>query len=220
MPFGDTGALAQTVNELLGNPERYKRLRKRAYTYSRAMTWPRVAERYVESRARTKKPPRTREVEKIEVPPLNLAHLRALTDDTGVFQHATFTLPNRHEGYTTDDNARALMVSVMAERMGLDAAAELRPLTRTYLAFLWHAFDHTPGERGRFRNFMGFDRGWLEAIGSENSHARALRALTALQDYEDEGLREAAFELFRRALPAADDVSLAPRRRIDATRLS
>ena len=204
VPFGDTGALAQSVSELLGNPERYGRLRRRAYAYSRAMTWPRVAERYVAG-VHAKKPRRIHEAEEIEAPPLNLGHLRALSDDTGVFQHATFTLPNRHEGYTTDDNARALMVSVMAERLGLGVAAELRPLTRTYLAFLWYAFDHAPGGGGRFCNFMGFDRGWLEAIGSENSHARALRALAALQDYEDEGLREAAFELFRRALPAAHE---------------
>ena len=204
VPFGDTGALAQSVSELLGNPERYGRLRRRAYAYSRAMTWPRVAERYVAG-VHAKKLRRTHEAEEIEAPPLNLGHLRALSDDTGVFQHATFTLPNRHEGYTTDDNARALMVSVMAERLGLGVAAGLRPLTRTYLAFLWHAFNHAPGGGGRFRNFMGFDRGWLEAIGSENSHARALRALATLQDYEDEGLREAAFELFRRALPTAKE---------------
>ena len=106
-----------------------------------------------------------------ELPPLKLDHLHHLTDDTGILQHAIFTIPNYREGYTTDDNARALMVSVLLEELGNKEATELA--TR-YLAFTWYAFN---SETRRFRNFMDYQRNWLEESGSDDSHGRALWAL-------------------------------------------
>ena len=98
-----------------------------------------------------------------------------MTDDTGMLQHAIFSVPNTREGYTTDDNARALMVS---NRLDEAATYDSRPqhpnLSRRYLAFLWLAFN---SDIGRFRNFLGYDRRWLEEIGSEDCHGRALWAL-------------------------------------------
>ena len=128
------------------------------------------------------------------LPELNTQHLLSMTDDTGILQHAIFSLPNCLEGYTTDDNARALIVAVLLN--GSSHAG----LSRRYLTFLWHAFND---ETGRFRNFMSYDRQWLEESGSEDSHGRALWALgTVLGNTKDAGLRGAAGRLFEKAFPA------------------
>jgi hypothetical protein len=156
-------------------------MRKRAYLFGRDMIWPQVARRYMQSfeRARAErrhfahiefavKPLDKREG---ELPALKLNHLHHLTDETGILQHATFTIPNYREGYTTDDNARALLVSVLLEELGNTEAIDLA--TR-YLAFIWYAFN---SETKRFRNFMDYQRNWLEENGSDDSHGRALWAL-------------------------------------------
>lgn len=139
------------------------------------------------------------------LPVLRLEHLRVLSDSTGMFQHAIFNVPNFVEGYTTDDNARAFILTTLLEELG-DAEgtpADTGSLGSTYLAFLWHAFNpHTC----RFRNFMSFERRWLEEAGSEDSHGRALWALgTALGRSLDAGHRGLAGRLFSRALPATTE---------------
>src|SRR5439155_2071828 len=110
-----------------------------------------------------------------ELPDWRLDHLLRLTDSTGIFQHATYTIPNFAEGYCTDDNARALLLTVLLEELG-QGGPQVHRLATTYAAFLQAAFDRV---RGRFRNFLGFDRRWLETVGSEDSHGRALWALGA-----------------------------------------
>jgi hypothetical protein len=124
-----------------------------------------------------------------------------MTDDTGILQHAIFSLPNSSEGYTTDDNARALIVSTLLEE-NLAPAVNLdySSLSHRYLAFLWLAFNT---DRGRFRNFLGYDRRWLEDIGSDDSHGRALWSVgKVLGHSRDAGLRGAAGRLFEAAVPA------------------
>ena len=148
------------------------------------MIWPQVARRYLESfaRARAEKRNFTPSVFAVkpldkrpaELPPLKLDHLRHMTDDTGMLQHALFTLPNYREGYTIDDNARALMVSVLADELGHSEGAEI---ASRYLAFICYAFN---GETKRFRNFMDYQRNWLEESGSDDSHGRTLWALGTL----------------------------------------
>ncbi len=91
-----------------------------------------------------------------------------MTDDTGMLQHSIFSVPNPREGYTTDDNARALIVSTRLENANEPKCLNL---SRRYLAFLWLAFND---DAGRFRNFLSYDRNWLEQVGSEDSHGRAL----------------------------------------------
>jgi hypothetical protein len=119
-----------------------------------------------------------------------------------MLQHAIFSVPNNREGYTTDDNARALMVSTRLDESparGVDE--QFAYLSRRYLAFLWLAFHP---DTGRFRNFLGYDRKWLEDTGSEDSHGRALWAVgTVLGHSRDAGLRGAAGRLFEAAVPAA-----------------
>ena len=135
------------------------------------------------------------------LPMLNTSHLSNMTDDTGILQHAIFSVPNCLEGYTTDDNARALIVATLLNASALSASHEHAKLSRRYLAFLWLAFHD---KTGRFRNFLSYDRRWQEDVGSEDSHGRALWALgTVLGSSEDAGLRGAAGRLFEAAFPAA-----------------
>ena len=207
VPFSDSPAIARAVNDILAEPTRMTAMRKRAWKQGREMTWPVVARRYMESfvqaRAAMSEPP----VEipsapdcklSYALPELKLDHLFRMSDQTGIFQHAIYNVPNFHEGYCTDDNARAFILTVLLEELG-EPPAELDRLSASYLAFLWHAFD---GNRSRFRNFMSYSREWLEAHGSEDSHARALWAVaTALGRSKNAGHRSLCALLFQRGLP-------------------
>jgi glycosyltransferase involved in cell wall biosynthesis len=230
VPFQDSAAIAQKTIELLDTPAIRHAMRKRAYLFAREMVWKRVAQGYMESFSRVRSDrmenPRAqfsaRATPKVldRLPELNLNHFNALTDDTGILQHAIFTIPNRGEGHTTDDNARALTFAVMLEGVGKEsveeggvgneaqAAAEkggsrVADFSARYLSFLEHAFNSA---KGRFRNFLGYDRRWNEAEGSEDCHGRALWALGAvLGRSSNQGLRSAAGRLFESALPAVGE---------------
>jgi len=212
VPFRDPEALAEQVIELLNNEAKRHAMRKRAYLFGRAMIWPQVAHDYMKSfdRARAERrhfippgfPAKALDNRPGELPPLKLDHLRRMTDETGMLQHAIFTVPNYREGYTTDDNARALMVSVLLEALG---SSEALDLASRYLAFLWYAFN---AETGRFRNFMDYQRHWLEAGGSDDSHGRALWALgTLLGRSNMSALHSMAGRLFEQTLPAILETS-------------
>ena len=207
VPFRDPAALAEKVIALLDNESQRHAMRKRAYLFGREMVWPQVARRYMVSfkRARAEHrhftPPgfAVKPLDKRpgELPPLKLDHLRQMTDETGMLQHAIFTVPNYREGYTTDDNARALMVSALLEALG---NGEALALASRYLAFLWYAFNP---ETGRLRNVMDYQRHWLEEGGSDDSHGRALWALgTVLGRSNAPTLQSMAGRVFEQALPA------------------
>ena len=220
--FRDTKAISDQILFLLENEAERNAMRKRAYLYGRNMIWPAVVERYYESFELARRQHFTDhylvttannfpEQQAEETPELKLDHIERLTDETGMFQHAVFSVPNYNEGYTTDDNARALIVSVQLEEVKSLSKNDPDPraLTRVkefghrYMAFLWHAFN--PQEK-RFRNFMSYDRRWLEEVGSEDSHGRALWALgTVLARSRREGLQGMAGRLFEAALPAVMD---------------
>ena len=211
VPFGDPSAIACCVIDMLDNEAERHAMRKRAYMLGREMVWPRVAGRYVESfeRARADRAHSPRSVVTFkslnkrpgELPILKLDHLRHLTDDTGILQHAVYTVPDYNHGYTTDDNARALAAMVLLEESGLGERFDGRGLSSRYLAFLWHAFNP---DNGRFRNFLRFDRRWLEERGSEDSHGRAIWALgLVLGRSTDDSARGMASRLFSQALPAS-----------------
>lgn len=207
VPFADSGAIAEQVIDLLAREVDRHAMRKRAYLFGRDMIWPIVARRYLEvfTAVREARAARPRPVfeattlsKRAELPELKLDHLRTMTDETGLLQHATYTVPNYNEGYTTDDNARALALAVLLEQSG-----EATPLGTRYLAFLWHAFNP---EQRRFRNVMAFDRRWLDATGTEDAHGRAVWALgLVLGRSERAGWRGPAGRLFEQALPAVRD---------------
>ncbi len=214
VPFQNPGAIAQKTIDLLDTPAIRHAMRKRAYLFARDMVWKKVAQGYMESFSRVRSDrmenPRVqfsaRATPKAldRLPELKLDHVNALTDDTGMLQHAIFTIPNRAEGYTTDDNARALIFTVLLDQLGsyrLGQAKSSNPdWAFRYLAFLEHAFD---AEKKRFRNFLGYDHRWMEDQGSEDAHGRALWALgTLLARSANPGLRGAAGRLFEFSLPA------------------
>ena len=207
VPFRDPTALAESINHLLDNEAQRHAMRKRAYLFGRRMIWPEVARRYMETfeRAREQRSQISRYLFTFrplkkrpdELPLIKLDHLHRLTDSTGILQHAIFTIPNYAEGYTTDDNARALMVSVLLEELGNGAAFDL---ASRYLAFLWYAFNP---ENGRFRNYMDYQHRWLEERGSDDCHGRALWALgIVLGRSASLPLQGTATRLFEHALPA------------------
>ncbi|HVT88366.1 MAG TPA: glycosyltransferase family 4 protein [Tepidisphaeraceae bacterium] len=181
-PFGDSEKLADIIIELLDNETQRHAIRKRAYLYSRPMIWKSVgrayvslAERVLRDRRRSPRPITQSRVETIDLtslPDLNLAHMRRLTDDTGMLQHAVYAVPHREHGYCTDDIARALLTAHMYHDLTQDDS--VLPMIDTYLAFIHHAFNPTAK---RFRNFMSYDRKWLEEVGSEDGHGRAIWGL-------------------------------------------
>src|ERR1039458_219520 len=218
VPFQNPDAIAQKTIELLDTPAIRHAMRKRAYLFAREMVWKRVAQGYMASFARVRsdrmETPRVQFSARMarkslnQLPVLNLNHLNRLTDDTGILQHSIFTVPNRGEGHTTDDNARALIFIARLEQLGKDRPGNPGSTTPDfitqdspfrYLSFLEHAFDPA---RGRFRNFLGYDRRWNEAEGSEDCHGRALWGLgTVLGRSKDQGLRCAAGRLFEFSFP-------------------
>ncbi|MEO7454044.1 MAG: glycosyltransferase family 4 protein [Fimbriimonadales bacterium] len=204
VPPRDFSAIATQLNRLLSNEDTRKTIASRALEFGKQMLWPNVAKAYQDA-FRVARPQRRAPVSRIAqtgaLPQLDLGHLRTMTDDTGMFQHATYAIPNRKEGYCVDDNARALQfvcMALSASELPLDQA---RGLAYKYLSFIDHAFNP---EVGRFRNFMSYDRRWLEIRGSDDSHGRTLRALGLTSRLApDLSSRELATELFDRGLPAA-----------------
>ena len=215
VPARDAGAIAREVIGLLADETRGDAMRARAAAYGRGMAWPAVARRYVASleqavaghaeRRRSTFRARTLAERPASLPDINLDHLRCLTDDTGVLQHAAFVVPRYAEGYCLDDNARALMLMVLLEQEGAVERRVARDLASRYLAFVSHAFN--PAD-GRFRNFLTYERTWGEARGSEDSHGRAVWALgTVVGRAGDPGRRSLSGDLFHAALPVLPRLS-------------
>jgi glycosyltransferase involved in cell wall biosynthesis len=211
VPFDDPEAIAAKTVALLDNGTARHAMRKRAYLYARDMVWSRVAQKYMKSferiyNERLRNPRATFSAQNTEkkldrLPALKLDHLYRMTDHTGMVEHAVFVVPNYPEGYSTDDNARALIVTTLLEEIGLHAPANSADLASRYLAFLWHAFDPITK---RFRNSLTYECQWHEVEGSEDSHGRALWGLgTVLGRSKNAGLRGAAGRMFELAIPAA-----------------
>jgi glycosyltransferase involved in cell wall biosynthesis len=181
VPFGDSPATGEAIAGLLTDDGRRQRLGREAYAYSRSMIWPRIAERYMDEYTRaidrhrrdSRRPSAASSGDSNRViPEICLTHLLSMCDDTGLFQHAVRSVPDRAHGYCVDDNARALLLACALNAPGETRLPEV--LTARLAGFVQHAWN--PDAR-RFRNFMGFDRRWLEERGSEDSHGRTLWAL-------------------------------------------
>ncbi|VAX06328.1 Glycosyltransferase [hydrothermal vent metagenome] len=211
VPFRDHAALAREIIDLLDHPDECRAIQERAYRYGRKMVWSDVGRRYLDifakaKRQRLRKNVPERRLETLglrqqRLPEIKLEYLRRMTDDTGMLQHARYTVPDRIHGYCVDDNARALIVAVtLQDLQPLDSA--LSDLAAIYLSFLGHAFND---QTGRFRNFMSYDRRWLEETGSEDSHGRAVWGLgVAVALARDKGQVGFAVDLFHRALDTTE----------------
>ncbi len=211
VPFRDSRAIAEQLLELLEDDLQRDALRKRAYQYSRKMVWSAVGRQYLEiieqARAQPVNPSLVARPNLLhsapssyELPEIDLRHLRVLTDDTGILQHCYFATPDRQYGYTTDDNARALIVALLYWHQTSDEA--VLPLMQRYLSFLSHALDY---ETGRFRNTLNYNRTWAEAVGSEDAHARAVWSLgMCIALCRQEPVVGLAHRLLERALSVVD----------------
>lgn len=213
VPFNDSKTIGSAIAELLTNDALRLDMRERAYENSRSMTWERTATRHLEIFEKARQPrsfgnvrPPRESIARFVVadaPQIQLHHFLSMCDDTGLFQHAVHSVPNRSHGYCVDDNARALLVGCALNRLGEIRLPEA--VTGRFAAFVQHAWN--PDAR-RFRNFMHFDRRWLEDAGSEDCHGRALWALGECSRSDaDPSRRRWASSLFLEALPAVGDFS-------------
>jgi glycosyltransferase involved in cell wall biosynthesis len=209
VPFGDAPAMAREVVALLRDDTRRHSMRKNAYRLGRDMIWSNVAQLYMrafessrlEAAPLSRKSLATKTLDRKprELPRIKLNHLSRMTDSTGVFQHAIFSVPNFSQGYCTDDNARAFILSVLLGELGGDPES-VRTLATSSGAFLQHAFEP---KTGRFHNHLGFDRRWIDKQGSEDCQGRALWALgmgVGRSPYRS--FQMMAGQLFALALPA------------------
>jgi glycosyltransferase involved in cell wall biosynthesis len=207
--FGDAPAIAREVIGLLRDDTRRHAIRKNAYRIGREMVWSNVAQMYMHSfecsrlevaaHSRKLLATKTLDQKPRELPKMKLNHLSRMSDSTGVFQHAVFSVPNFSEGYCTDDNARAFVLAVLLGELGEDPEC-VRALATTSAAFLHHAFDL---KTKRFHNHLSFDRRWLDEQGSEDCQGRALWALgTGVGRSPSRSFHMMAGQLFALSLPA------------------
>ncbi|MBW8784082.1 MAG: glycosyltransferase family 4 protein [Novosphingobium sp.] len=181
-------AIAESVNQLLGDPAALTRMQRRAYAKGRTTIWPRFADATA-ALLRRAVAPAPQHVPLFATPPLEA--VLAMSDGTGMLQHSIGIVPDRRHGYCLDDNARALMLMNVAERV---PDAERARWQGVYASFIQHAWN--PDHR-RFRNFMAFDRSWCEELGSEDSNGRALWALgQTVECAADPDLRQWALRWF------------------------
>lgn len=180
--FGDAATISGEIARILTNDTLRMAMRKRAYASSRSMIWERSAERYMSVFEGTRRRFRLETIAPLDTsmllrdgqapPEMQTGHFLSMCDDTGLFQHAVYSVPDRSHGYCVDDNARALLLACALNNPGEQRLPEV--LTARFAAFIQHAWNP---DTQRFRNFMGFNRCWLEPSGSEDSHGRTLWAL-------------------------------------------
>jgi glycosyltransferase involved in cell wall biosynthesis len=207
VPFGDAKTTGAEVAALLTNDVRRHAMRKRAYATSRSMTWAQAAKRYLAAFEAARETSRISKSEPAEhgttLPAVQMEHFLSMCDSTGVLQHAVHSIPDRAHGYCVDDNARALLLSIALATFGETRLSE--SITARFAAFIQHAWNP---DTLRFRNFMSYDRRWLEPQGSEDSHGRTLWALAECSRSDtDPSRRRWAAALFKTALPAVEQFS-------------
>ncbi|WCT75295.1 glycosyltransferase family 4 protein [Sphingomonas naphthae] len=200
--FGSSDGFARAIGGLLDDPQRLLAMRERAYDVGRGMTWDMLADAYLRicTRALDRKPVRLKRKRPGRLDPVTprLDAVERLSDGTGIIQHSIFSVPDRDHGYCVDDNCRALM---LMHRMPAADAERADALATVYASFVQHAWN---GDQGRFRNFMGFDRSWLEAVGSEDSFGRSLWSIgDTVQRGRIPELKRWALHLFDQVAPSA-----------------
>ncbi len=208
VPFNDPEATGQAIIRLIGNENERNAMRKNAYLLGRDMIWSNVVSKYASifEESRMKHPSAMKKKIKMYpleeqvpvLPDIKLDHLVRMTDSIGIFQHATFNVPNFSEGYCTDDNARALILTVLLESLGTINPLKINDLASRYLGFIRYSWDPSIS---RFRNFLTFQRNWKEEIPSEDCHGRALWAIgTCIGQSKNEGFVQMLVEFFEKAI--------------------
>ncbi len=175
--FKDENGLAKVLNKLLDKPELMKNIQQKAEEYGRDIIWPKIGHKYLQlakslaSKLIKPEPKKETDIDLLLLPRFSLAHIKRLTDDTGIIQHAKFGIPNLKEGYCLDDNSRALLMVCLAYKQKKDMLAlELMPVYLSYIHYMQN-------KDGTFRNFLSFNRNFLDEVGSEDSFGRTIWVL-------------------------------------------
>ncbi len=200
--FKDSVNLSMQINDLLDHPKKLNELKRNAYNYGLHLRWPVIGQEFIKvlKQAQKKQIRIENKSKKVidpeTIPTFNLAHVKRLTDDTGIVQHAKYGIPNLKEGYCLDDNARALTMALMSYQQNKSKIAlELLPVYLSYIQYMQL-------DDGNFRNFLSFDRKYLDEIGSEDSFGRTVWSLGFLINCApNNSYREFAEELFFRSVP-------------------
>lgn len=214
VPFRDSEAIANAIIDLLSNEAKRHSMRKKAYMLGREMVWSNIAHLYVNTFQQARELAaqkilsvptlRTLDDQRMELPEFNLKHIINLTDSIGIFQHAKFSIPRYSEEYCLDDNARALLFTVQLDDLGI-ADENVFRLANIYSAFIDYSYNP---KKKRFRNFMNFERKWIEEVGSDDSQGRAVWALgTVVGKSSRKNLQIWATQLFNEAIQIIPDLT-------------
>lgn len=204
VPFADSAAITAALLELLDDPARLAAQALKVWRASRPTIWQQNARAVMDvfSDAVSGRPVSLPDRRTCDPARVQLTGIAAMTDAVGIIQHSIHGVPDRRHGYCIDDNARALKL-VCATRAG-DPAERAR-LAVVYAAFVEHGWNE---DARRFRNFMGYDRRWLEESGSEDSNGRTLWALgEVMRTAPRDAIRRWATGLFNKAAPIASTLS-------------
>ena len=206
--FKKSGELAEIINELFEDESKLKELKSNAFEYGLHLRWPSTGDvfvdvlneaidKYLSEKETGGKPIIDPDI----MPAFNLAHIQRLTDDTGIVQHAKYGIPNLKEGYCVDDNARALILTILAYQQNKSKVAlDLLPIYLSYIQYM-------QCDDGNFRNFLSFRREYLDEVGTEDSFGRTIWALGYLiNNAPNNSYREFAKELFLRSVPHFKDL--------------
>ncbi|MBS1726880.1 MAG: glycosyltransferase [Armatimonadetes bacterium] len=202
IPWENSEATAEAISDLICNDERRIEIQQRALAFGRSMHWPAVGAKYhtILDKIEVPQPRPVRRIRdmtpmiKETIPELSLIHLRRMTDDTGLMQHAYFSVPRYSEGYCLDDNCRALLLTGLIVEANDLPPIGLADLACTYLAFVAYALSP---QTGKFRNFFSYESKWVEQEGSEDSQGRALWCLAGFAARcSQRSHRECAMKLF------------------------
>ncbi|HDS07120.1 MAG TPA: glycosyltransferase, partial [Bacteroides sp.] len=205
--YKNSEQLAGILIELLKNEDKLVSIRDKALNYGRKIRWSKIGKQYLflaeyvndnwDKDRELERPP----IDIRMLPSYNLEHVKRLTDDTGIVQHAKYGIPNLKEGYCVDDNSRALLMVLMAHRQNKDKEA-LR-LMPVYLSFV----HYMQRENGNFRNFLSFSRQFLDEYGSEDSFGRTIWALGYLLRFSpNDSFRQIGKDIFFKSVQHFDRI--------------
>ncbi len=175
--FNDCDELTNTLEELLEKPTKLHKIQENAYRYGQQITWPKIGAHYINllveilAHLKVSTSPQKRMIDSQLLPPFSLDHIKKMTDKTGIMQHATYGIPDFEKGYCLDDNARGLLMACLYYNEKKDSDA--LTLMTIYLSYI----RYMQNEDGSFRNFLHFDRTFVDKIGSEDAFGRAIWAL-------------------------------------------
>ena len=204
--FGNHLQLSDIINQLLDNPESLKLLQQKAYDYGQTITWTLTGKAYLELFAgaldRTADLLQKRDL-KINYPEFDITHLKRLTDETGLLQHARTSVPCYKAGYCLDDNARAIIVSLAAWKKTNDPL--YLDLLNRYLAYT----TYMQQKDGSFKNYMTYER-TLSKDTSDDVYGRTFWALGYLIRFAPiNSVFQLGLELFDHSLSQLNNLTYA-----------